>query len=132
MKDLAAEYRELEARIVASIDCGQAPDEALWLAVFEFQIRWNQPYARFCAAHPVPTRWREIPAVPQSAFKRAALSVVAPERAAKTFLTSGTTGEGRGAHHFFDTRLYEHAARRGWERLALPRRTQETTLCGDQ
>ncbi|HEX8296941.1 MAG TPA: hypothetical protein VF593_11605 [Chthoniobacteraceae bacterium] len=115
------EYRELEARIGAGIEADENLPEDLWMAVFEFQLRWNEPYARFCAALPEPACWRDIPAVPQSAFKHALLSVVSSSQTGKTFLTSGTTGEGRGAHHFLDTSLYERAARAGWLRLDLPK-----------
>ena len=117
-----AEYRELEARILAAIrdDLSEAEFDALALAVFDFQRRWNAPYGKLCATLPVPKTWREIPAVPQSAFKRFRLSV-APDAVTKTFRTSGTTGEGFGEHHFIDTRLYEAAVRAGWQRLVLPR-----------
>jgi acyl-coenzyme A synthetase/AMP-(fatty) acid ligase len=117
MSDLIAEYNELEKRILAAIR-GDV-DEALWMEVFAFQRRWNGPYAAFCATRPEPLSWREIPAVPVSAFKRAALCVAPPELVARTFLTSGTTGETRGAHHFVDTLLYDRAAQCGWMRLGL-------------
>ena len=90
------------------------------LAVCAFQRRWNRPYANFCATQPEPRHWREIPAVPQSAFKRAALSCVPPELVKKTFLTSGTTGETRGRHLFYNTQLYDAALLRGWDRLQTP------------
>jgi hypothetical protein len=124
MSDVIAEYRELETRILAAIreEWSEAQCDTLWFDVFRFQRRWNQPYANFCAARAEPRTWREIPAVPLTAFKRTALSVVQPERVAKTFLTSGTTGESRGTHHFFDTRLYEYSVQYGWARLGLPPR----------
>lgn len=122
MTDAIAAYRELETRIRAALRETLCETEfgALALEVFAFQRRWNQPYANFCATRPEPRSWREIPAVPISAFKRAALCVAPPERVTKTFLTSGTTGETRGAHHFLDTRLYEAALLAGWDRLGLP------------
>ena len=126
MSDVIAEYRELETRILAAIreEWDETECDALWFEVFRFQRRWNQPYANFCATRPEPRTWREIPAVPLAAFKHAALSVVPPESVAKTFLTSGTTGEMRGSHHFFDTRLYEYSVQYGWARLGRPRRNQ--------
>ena len=121
MSGALSEYRELEARVSAVLraDLGEAEFGALALAVFDFQRRRNQPYGNFCATRPEPKTWREIPAVPQSAFKRFRVSV-APDGVTKTFRTSGTTGEGFGEHHFIDTRLYEQAVSVGWRRLSLP------------
>jgi hypothetical protein len=50
---------------------------------------------------------------------------------AKTFLTSGTTGESRGSHHFFDTRLYECSVQSGWARLGLASWTQFVLLANE-
>jgi len=119
VNDVAAEYRELEARILAALreDLREEEFDALALEAHAFQKRWNTPYAKFCATHPTATHWREIPAVPQTAFKVARLSVVPPELISRTFRTSGTTGEGCGEHHFMDTRLYDAAVLAGWDRL---------------
>jgi acyl-coenzyme A synthetase/AMP-(fatty) acid ligase len=123
VNDVAAEYRELETRILAALreDLREAEFDALALEAHAFQKRWNAPYANFCAARPTATHWREIPAVPQSAFKTARLSVAPPGMIARTFRTSGTTGEGYGEHHFINTGLYDAAAVRGWQRLGLGR-----------
>ena len=117
------EYRELETRILAALRADLREEEfaALALEAHAFQKRWNTPCAKFCATRPPATHWREIPAVPQSAFKSARLSVAPPEEITRTFRTSGTTGETRGEHQFIDTRLYDAAVLRGWERLGLPR-----------
>ena len=66
-------------------------------------------------------RWQEIPAVPQGAFKHADLRCFPEEEIERTFLTSGTTGEGRGRHHFCSLALYHGAVERGWACLGLPR-----------
>jgi len=126
------EYRELETRILAALreEWDVAEGDALWLEVFAFQTRWNEPYAKFCATRPAPRAWREIPAVPLAAFKTARLSVVPPELVTKTFLTSGTTGETRGAHHFPGTRLYERAVNYGWARLGRRSRDQFALVAG--
>ncbi|MEP6669576.1 MAG: hypothetical protein ABJF10_10515 [Chthoniobacter sp.] len=120
------EYLALENRI-ASLISGGAIDDAAFrdaaLAVHRFQRRHNEPLANYCAHRGTPLEiqdWREIPAVPQSVFKRFRLSVAPPAFVTTTFLTSGTTGESRGQHHFLTTRLYDAAILRGWERLALP------------
>lgn len=117
------EYRHLEAQLLDFICADGAGRDfgALALDVHRFQVRWNQPFANFCATHPEPRDWREIPAVPQSAFKHFTLSVARADLVTKTFHTSGTTGEGFGRHPFVSTRLYEEAARAGWSRLGLPK-----------
>ena len=125
MSDELNEYHDLKTRVLAALrdDLREEEFDALALEIHAFQRRWNQPFANFCATRSAPKTWREIPAVSQSAFKRYALSV-APESVAKTFRTSGTTGEGFGEHHFIDTQIYERAIMRGWARLqrpALPR-----------
>ncbi len=117
------EYHRMEAELLDFIETDGADRDfdALALKVHRFQVRWNQPFANFCATRPEPREWREIPAVPVSAFKHFALSVAPPESVTKTFHTSGTTGEGFGRHPFVCTRLYEEAARAGWARLGLPK-----------
>lgn len=117
------EYHQLEAQLLDFVQVeGAGRDfDALALAVHRFQLRWNQPLANFCATRPEPRDWREIPAVPQSAFKHFTLSVARADLVGKTFHTSGTTGEGFGRHHFVSTRLYDEAARAGWQRLGLPK-----------
>lgn len=126
MSDVLTAYDELSRRIAEALrpDLDEANFDTLALAVHEFQRRWNEPYGRFCATRPAPTHWREIPAVPQSTFKRFALSCVRRECIGKTFRTSGTTGEARGEHHFRDTALYEAALLAGWRQLGLPRLPQ--------
>lgn len=126
MSDVLTEYDQLASELLAALRPGLGDDEfgALALRVHRFQLRWNEPYSRFCATRPEPETWREIPAVPQSAFKRFALSCVPREHIGKIFLTSGTTGETRGAHHFRDTVLYEAAVLAGWRMLGLPRLRQ--------
>ena len=59
------------------------------------------------------------PRRPAECLLASAALTVAPEAVTKTFLTSGTTGVTRGAHHFVDTRIYEQAVQSGWMRLAL-------------
>ena len=119
---MLGEYRRLEAQLLDFIhtDGAGADFNSLALEVHRFQRRWNQPLANFCATRPEPGDWREIPAVPQSAFKHFRLSVAPPELVTKTFHTSGTTGETFGSHEFIDTRLYDASVRAGWRRLGLP------------
>ncbi|MGB8168346.1 MAG: hypothetical protein WCF18_12685 [Chthoniobacteraceae bacterium] len=115
------EYQRLESALLDFIRTGAGDFGALALDVHRFQLRWNQPLANFCATRPEPRDWREIPAVPQSAFKHFTLSVAQPDQIEKTFHTSGTTGEGFGRHLFVSTRLYDESVRAGWLRLGLPK-----------
>ncbi len=121
---MTAEYSALESRLLASL-VGDLPEpqfDALALEVHRFQRRWNLPLAKWCASFPEPRSWREIPAVPQAMFKAFRIACFPPEETAATFLTSGTTGEARGAHHFHSTRLYHAAALAGWRRVGMPER----------
>ena len=116
----------MEERLVSLMTGGEIDEAAFGdaaLEVHRFQRRYNEPLARYCEHRGTPhglEDWRQIPAVPQNVFKRFRLSV-APDSITKTFHTSGTTGEGRGQHHFLSTRLYDTAIVCGWERLALPK-----------
>lgn len=118
------EYQRLEAQIAACIAAGgPADDEAfgeLALEIHRFQRRWNAPYGNYCRGFPEPAGWREIPAAPQSAFKQFALRAFPEEETARTFRTSGTTGEGYGSHHFRSLRLYEASILAGWRHFGLP------------
>ena len=100
-------------------DLGPSEFELLAMSVHRFQATWNTPYSRWCASHGAPETWRDIPAAPQSAFRRYVLSV-APDRVTKTFRTSGTSGEGCGEHRFIEIRLCAEAVRRGWKWLRAP------------
>jgi hypothetical protein len=97
----------------------------LALRVFAFQYERNEPYRRFCdrrGRSPGDVRdWREIPAVPVTAFKHANL-VVGGLANGKVFVTSGTTQgpELRGRHHVPDLEIYRAAALPHFERCVLP------------
>jgi hypothetical protein len=116
------QYRALEERVLAAMrtDLDEAVFDALALSIHSFQRRWNTAYSRFCATRPEPRTWREIPAVPQSVFKRHRLATFPPGETRTLYRTSGTTGESRGEHHFRDTRLYDAAIVAMWNRLRLP------------
>ena len=121
------QYDTLESRILDAIRSRETASEpsfnALALAVYRFQVEWNAPYANYCRAvlggAPVE-RWQDIPAVPQQAFKRFALRTFPEAETARTFRTSGTTGEGYGSHHFRSLRLYEASILAGWRHFTLP------------
>lgn len=129
---LETSYAELESKLLALI--GESPAEGaallsdekfndLALAIHQFQREQNAPYARFCESQNAPraiTTWREIPAVPTQAFRLAPLRTFSAEETSTTFLTSGTTGEGRGQHHFASLRLYKQSILSAWRALKVP------------
>lgn len=93
------------------------------LALHRFQFQRNEPYARYCralGASDTLQDWRDIPGVPQQAFKHAELRAFPAGETVATFHTSGTTGEGPGRHHFRTLSIYEHALRAGWRHAGLP------------
>ncbi|MGC3989779.1 MAG: hypothetical protein QM796_08905 [Chthoniobacteraceae bacterium] len=121
------EYTSLAERVSAFMASPGSDDfESIALAIFDFQRRHNEPYAKWCAHRGVttPQSWKEIPAVPQSAFKHSALRTFSEAETVKTFRTSGTTGEGYGQHHFREVRLYEESILRGWDFFKLPQLPQ--------
>lgn len=120
--DLAVEYAGLAEWAMGAMrpDLSEREFDELALAIHRFQKRYNAPYANLCAKRPEPTTWSEIPAVPQSVFKTYRLSTFPPQVIAKTFRTSGTTGEGYGEHHFYKLDVYETSIVRGWDLLGLP------------
>ncbi len=93
------------------------------LEVFSFQYETSPIYRSFCERRGrTPDRistWREIPAVPTSAFKSLELGCAPAER---TFLTSGTTqgADSRGRHHVPRLELYRRSALSHFRRMVLP------------
>jgi hypothetical protein len=88
------------------------------VALFARQYSANKPYQNFARhLNQTPentTRWQDIPALPTSAFKLPDHPLTCGSATQTTFLTSGTTTEKKGAHHFPDTELYELSIRHGW------------------
>jgi acyl-protein synthetase LuxE len=128
----ASESFALDAEILAIVDgwhrhgrdFSERDFDELAMRLLEYQLRYNGPYARYCAGfgfsqRNLPARWDEIPAVPAAAFKEAALATFDPACAALTFETSGTT-LGTGGRHFMETRaLYDAALLAAFDRYAL-------------
>lgn len=113
-------YAALERRISLWMASGCGQFEQWILEVHKFQRRHNPAYGDFCAGFPDPVDWRDIPAVPVSAFKTADLRCFPEEKTTRTFETSGTTGGQPGRHHFCSLSLYLHSAVRGWIGAGLP------------
>ena len=106
----------LHTRVLEAIVCADpARFAGLALEVFAYQYARNAPYRRFCDRRGLtPDRidqWRQIPAVPTSAFKVADLTCRPGDPAEVLFVTSGTTQgmEKRGRHLVADLTL-AHAA----------------------
>jgi hypothetical protein len=112
---------QLQDRILSLIGQGVAQPttdaefDAVARDVFAFQFEANAVYRAFCAQQkrtPQTVRhWKEIPAVPTSAFKEFALTCFPIEQAVAEFHTSGTTTEKSGKHFFRTLALYDAAIR---------------------
>ncbi|HEY1012429.1 MAG TPA: hypothetical protein VGE07_06955 [Herpetosiphonaceae bacterium] len=111
---------DAEIRTLMAAGVGEPDDERfndLALRAFEYQFRRNEAYARFCerrGATPATVEgWRQIPAVPTTAFKHLPLTTFPPAEAETVYRTSGTTQgpELRGAHYIRDVSLYEASLR---------------------
>ncbi len=98
--------------------------DELALAIFAHQLRYNAPYARYCASlgvtlEAMPPSWDRIPPVPTSAYRETTLATFDPTLAALAFVTSGTTS-GIGGRHYMETRtLYDAALLAGFDRFVL-------------
>ena len=126
---------ELDAHLLAAVAAwnngGAGFDEAAFdehaRALFAYQLESNEPYARYVATvgfspSRLPATWREIPAVPSSAFKDAVLATFDVSRAELEFHTSGTTAPRSGRHFVERAHIYDAVALAGFDRFMLPDR----------
>jgi len=96
---------------------GSDPWERLALDLFSLQHDTVPAYQLFCRARgcqPDSVRsWRQIPAVPTSAFQELELTAIAPEARTRVFHSSGTTAQrpSRHVHHAGSLALYEDSLR---------------------
>jgi len=109
---------------LAQNGCTDAEFDALAATLFERQYTHNEPYRRFCQRRGVTPRrvtgWRQVPAVPISAFKDATLSSVPPEDCERVFMTSGTSrGELKGRNHHPTIAVWDVSMRRHFEQRFL-------------
>ncbi len=131
--DYYLESQALDREILGVIDAWhrhgtelkQGEFNDLALRLFDYQLRYNVPYARYCERLGVtrdafPASWEAIPAVPAPAFKEAALTTFDPAAAAVSFETSGTTDGRPGRHYLETTALYDAALLSGFDRFMLP------------
>lgn len=105
---------------------GEGPSDAafdaLALDIYAYQLARNAPYRRYVDSLGIrnpPTSWREIPAVPASAFKDATLATFDPSRSELIFHTSGTTADSTGKHYVERAALYDAALLAGFDRFML-------------
>lgn len=124
----------LDERILAAVAAwrvGGADDPAdgsfdqLARDLFCYQVAHNEPYGRFARARGfderrAPATWKDIPAVPSSAFKDAILATFDARRAELEFHTSGTTSSTAGRHYMERAALYDAALLAGFGRFMLP------------
>jgi hypothetical protein len=119
--DIVADWR------AGGVGCTDERFDAHALAIFSYQCERNEPYRRFAESlgfgpSRTPASWRDIPAVPSSAFKEATLATFDIARAELVFATSGTTGQRSGKHYVEHARLYDAALLAGFDRFMLPDR----------
>lgn len=121
-------HNDIQQRVLAFI---KKPEPAsfgtLAQEVFSYQYHQNRAYKNYCnSLGKTPesvARWQDIPTVPTDAFKfsHAPLATFAQEKASFSFLTSGTTQEIRGTHHFLSADLYNTSILSAWHGLNIPR-----------
>ncbi|MGI4776518.1 MAG: long-chain fatty acid--CoA ligase [Janthinobacterium lividum] len=104
---------------IAQDGCGDAEFDALAAELFAFQYEHDAALRRFCQRRGVTPRhvrgWRDIPAVPISAFKDAILSCLPPAECERVFMTSGTTREdARGLNHHPTIAVWDASMRRNF------------------
>jgi hypothetical protein len=115
-------------RLLAFIAAPGASDDefdAMALELFVYQFENNTPYRQFCRRRARTSRtvrtWRDIPAVPISAFKELTLSCCDPDLAERVFMTSGTTQGGvRGKSFHADVRVYDASMLRNFRERVMP------------
>jgi len=127
---LTASASELDARFLAIVRAFALTDEPLADDVFDalardtyaYQLERNEPYRRYVVASGIsraPQSWRDIPAVPASAFKDATLTTFDPAGSELIFHTSGTTARAAGKHYIERAALYDASLLAGFDRFML-------------
>jgi hypothetical protein len=109
---------------LGSTPAGVLPDadfNRLALELFDLQFQHVSPYRRFCEARGATPAtvgtWRDIPAIPTSAFKELDLTSLAQEARTAVFHSSGTTADKRSRHfHNADSLALYEASLLGWFR----------------
>jgi len=98
--------------------------EELALELFAFQFEHCEIYRRFCEGRSQTPKnvktWRQIPAVPTSAFKETELRCFPAEETAHCFRTSGTSTDVRGSLYLDTLELYEASLLPTFRRFMFP------------
>ncbi|XXN66104.1 long-chain fatty acid--CoA ligase (plasmid) [Enterobacter ludwigii] len=85
----------------------------LALEIFAYQFTHNPPYRRFAIQRgrtPLTVKsWRNIPAIPITAFKDLTLSCRPVDEMAAIFMTSGTTGTVKGRSYHPTLEVWKHS-----------------------
>lgn len=110
----------MQSRILDFINGGAGDFDQLAMEVFEYQCAHNPIYRAYCERQPPVTHWKQIPAVPTSAFKDFALTTFPVEEAEAEFHTSGTTADRAGKHYLRTTGLYDAAILPNFATSLLP------------
>ena len=119
-------YQKTLAEVTSFISSPQTSEPAFHKAatqLHQYQLAENQAYKTFCKSigYSLSKNWQNIPALTTDTFKHATPpSCLSAEQIDTTFMTSGTTGEVRGKHHFRSTELYETSILEAWKQLKLP------------
>lgn len=126
---------ELDERFLAIVRAyaatGEGPSDVtfdeLARATFAYQFATNAPYRAFVVSLGITepravTSWRDIPAVPTTAFKDATLATFDTVRRELEFHTSGTTAAQSGKHWIERAALYDAALLAGFDRFMLSER----------
>ncbi|MEY3051669.1 MAG: hypothetical protein RLY31_1454 [Bacteroidota bacterium] len=100
--------------------CGDADFAELALAVFRFQLRHNELYARYCSLLKVAAdkvgSLEEIPYLPIQLFRQHRIRT-GEWKPVLTFSSSGTTGGRTSYHDVRDPESYRRNARRGFRQF---------------
>ena len=119
--------REVLAWIAEGVDAAaaEARFDRLALALFRLQYAQGAAYRRLCTAFGCGDpdhvkHWREIPAVPTGAFKEARLALFPASATVRTFRTSGSTTEARGALELDDLALYDASLEATFRAFIVP------------
>jgi len=117
-------YTQIESQILSFIDNEKNGDfDSLIIQAHLFQKAHCKPLRKYCdSVCKEPESWKNIPPLPTEAFRDSKKKIISfsEKQIVSTFLTSGTTGETKGAHHFSNLKLYEKSIRTSWQNLLLP------------
>ncbi len=98
--------------------------ETLAAELHDYQLTQNPAYSAYCAQLPryEKKRWEEHPSLSTDTFKlEQNPSCLSKNDRRITFMTSGTTKDIRGQHHFRNSDLYSQSVLHAWKNLGLPK-----------